>query len=46
MKNKELVVKLLPEIKEIGSVELQEKVIACWTEAIEFRGWTKAYCRI
>ena len=41
MKNKELIIKLLPEIKQIKDVALQEKVIACWDEAIEFRGWTE-----
>ena len=41
MKNKELVLKLLPEIAEIGDAKLQEQVIACWDEAIEFRGWSE-----
>ncbi|RKX24733.1 MAG: hypothetical protein DRP45_07560 [Candidatus Zixiibacteriota bacterium] len=39
---KDLVLKLLPEIKEINDPTLQEKVTACWQEAIEFRGWTEA----
>ncbi len=37
----DLVLKLLPEIKEISNPELREKVIACWDEAIRFRGWTE-----
>jgi len=41
MKNKELVLKILPEIQEIGDADLREKVIACWDEAIEFRGWSE-----
>jgi hypothetical protein len=42
---KELVLRLLPEIKEIKDLSLQEKVIACWIEAIEFRGWTENLLR-
>lgn len=38
---KEMVLRLLPEIKEINDIELQDKVIACWSEAIEFRSWTE-----
>ena len=37
---KEQVLELLPEIKEIQDKDLQDKVIACWTEAITFRNWT------
>jgi hypothetical protein len=36
-----LVRKLLPEINRISDAELQEKVAACWQEAIDFRGWTE-----
>lgn len=42
---KEVIVKLLPETEEIGDVELKEKVIACWEEAIRFRGWTEELLR-
>ncbi len=42
---KDLVLRLLPEIKEIKDKDLQEKVIACWQEAIEFRGWTEELLR-
>ena len=38
---KDLVLRLLPEINEITDSELQDKVIACWEEAIQFRGWTE-----
>lgn len=41
----ELVLRLLPEIKEIKDASLQDKVIACWIEAIEFRGWTEELLR-
>ena len=37
----ELVRRLLPEISRISDHELQEKVTACWREAIDFRGWTE-----
>lgn len=40
-----LVLKLLPEIAEIKDAGLREKVIACWAEAIEFRGWTEQLLR-
>ncbi len=44
---RKLVLKLLPEIEEIKNRELQDKVISCWNEAIEFRGWTEdLLCRI
>jgi hypothetical protein len=36
---KEQVLELLPEIKEIQDPELQDKVIACWEEAIAYREW-------
>jgi len=37
---KEQVLELLPEIKEIQDAGLQDKVIACWEEAITYRNWT------
>jgi hypothetical protein len=42
---KDLVLRLIPEILAISNKELQEKVIACWIEAIEFRGWTEELLR-
>jgi len=42
---RKLVLKLLPEINEINQQELQDKVIACWKEAIEFGGWTEDLLR-
>ncbi len=42
---KELVLRLLPEINEITDSVLQEKVIACWSDAIRFRGWTEQLLR-
>ncbi len=41
----DLVLKLLPEIKEITDKELQGKVVACWEDAISFRGWTEQLLR-
>ena len=41
----DLVKKLLPEVNEIKDTELRQKVIACWIEAIEFRGWTEELLR-
>ena len=41
----ELVTRLLPEINEIRDNELRDKVIACWQEAIDFRGWTEELLR-
>lgn len=38
---KEMVLRLLPEINEIKDTDLRDKTIACWEEAIEFRGWTE-----
>jgi len=38
---KNMVLKLLPEINEISDSGLREKVVACWEEAIRFRGWTE-----
>ncbi len=43
--NDQLVLKLLPEIAEIRDAVLRDKVIACWSEAIEFRGWTEELLR-
>lgn len=42
---RDIVLRLLPEIKQIKNVELQEKVITCWEEAIGFRGWTEELLR-
>ncbi|MBN1447345.1 MAG: HD domain-containing protein [Bacteroidetes bacterium] len=41
----ELVSALLPEINEIRDVTLRENVVACWQEAIDFRGWTEDLLR-
>ena len=41
----ELVTRLLPEIKDIRDTELRDNVIACWQEAIDFRGWTEELLR-
>jgi hypothetical protein len=38
--NKEKIVNLLPEIKEIKGEALQEKVINVWSDAIAYRNWT------
>jgi putative nucleotidyltransferase with HDIG domain len=45
MSNKDLVMRLLPEVGKIKDNKLKEKVIACWEEAIEFRGWTEDLLR-
>ena len=42
---KDLVVRLLPEVEDIQDAGLREKVIACWAEAIQFRGWTEELLR-
>jgi len=42
---KELIEKLLPEVRDIQDVELRDKVIACWEEAIRFREWTEELLR-
>jgi len=39
---KEMVIELLPEISEIKDRDLQDKVIACWQEAIDYRKWSRA----
>ena len=41
----EIVLKLLPEINDIGDQKLREQVSACWEEAIAFRGWTEELLR-
>jgi len=41
MKNEALILRILPEISEIQDTDLRQKVVACWDEAIEFRGWTE-----
>ncbi|MCD6249890.1 MAG: HD domain-containing protein [candidate division Zixibacteria bacterium] len=38
---KDLVLRLLPEINEITDSGLKNNVIACWEEAIQFRGWSE-----
>ena len=42
---RDLILRLLPEINEIKDVSIQNKVIACWQDAIEFRGWTEDLLR-
>jgi hypothetical protein len=42
---RELVLRLLPEVEEIRDQELRDKVIACWQEAIGFRGWSEDLLR-
>ena len=42
---RELVLRLLPEIDEIIDPRLRDLVIACWEEAIRFRGWTEDLLR-
>lgn len=37
-----MITELLPEIKEMQSEELRQKVVAVWEEAMAFRGWTEA----
>ena len=41
----DLVLRLLPEINLIEDEVLRGKVVACWAEAIEFRGWTEDLLR-
>ncbi len=36
----DIVLKLLPEIIHIKDKKLQKQVIACWQDAMSFRGWT------
>lgn len=42
---KDLVTRLLPEVELIKDQELKEKTIACWIDAIEYRGWTEELLR-
>lgn len=42
---KDIVIKLIPEVEKITDSDLREKVIACWAEAIVFRGWTEKLLR-
>ena len=42
---KDLVIRLLPEVELIKDATLKEKTIACWIDAIEFRGWTEELLR-
>jgi hypothetical protein len=42
---REVVLRLLPEINEIGDEILRNRVVSCWEEAIAFRGWTEALLR-
>ena len=42
---KKLVLRLLPEIESIGNREIREKVVACWQDAIAYRGWTEELLR-
>ncbi len=41
----ELVLRLLPEINLIEDETLRGKVVDCWQEAIDFRGWTEELLR-
>ncbi len=41
----DLVLRLLPEVTEISDADLREKVVACWEEAIDFRGWSEELLR-
>jgi hypothetical protein len=45
MKHTDLVRTLLPEVSLIQDATIAQKVIACWDEAIEFRGWTEELLR-
>ncbi len=40
-----LVEKLLPEVNQIKDQQLRTQVVACWDEAIAFRGWTEELLR-
>lgn len=42
---REIVLNLLPEINQIKDNDIKEKTIACWEEAIEFRGWSEELLR-
>lgn len=41
----DIVLKLLPEIAQIRDKKLQSQIIACWQDAIAFRGWTEELLR-
>ncbi len=41
----DMVSRLLPEINDIKDETLKKKVIACWEDAIGFRGWTEELLR-
>ncbi len=41
----DLVTKLLPEVNEIQDETLRGQTVACWAEAIEYRGWTEQLLR-
>lgn len=42
---KDMILNLLPEISEIKDKDIRDKVVACWAEAIAFRGWTEELLR-
>lgn len=42
---RQMILRLLPEVKEIKNDTLQNQVIACWEEAIMFRGWSEGLLR-
>ena len=42
---RDIVLRLLPEVLEISDTKMQDQVIACWEEAIEFRGWSEELLR-
>ena len=42
---KEMITRLLPEVEEIQDNDLKNKVIACWEDAVNFRGWTEELLR-
>ncbi|MFQ5499293.1 MAG: HD domain-containing protein [Candidatus Zixiibacteriota bacterium] len=42
---RDMVLRLLPEIEEMDDASLKDKTIACWEEAIKFRGWTEELLR-
>jgi len=44
-KKAQLIRRLLPEVDDIKDANLRKKTIACWIDAIEFRGWTEELLR-
>lgn len=42
---REMILRLLPEMNAITDSELRNKVVACWQEAVLFRGWTEELLR-